>query len=136
MRSSIITPSITKIFSVEWNQNIASVQSQLLPAAKHFVLPDLPDIISDQDRIEFSQKCINPSQRIHTVAACNHANSESLLNVVSDVDPGSTILIVGGNNKKSNSQTAMSSIDAATILNNEMDNISGLLYNTNNNSKQ
>jgi hypothetical protein len=122
MRSGIITPSITKIFSVEWNQNIASVQSQLLPATKHFILPDLPDIISDQDRLEFSKKCINPSQRIHTVAACNHDNSESLLNFVSDVDPGSKILIVGGNNK-SNSQTTMSSIDAATILHNEMDNV-------------
>jgi len=117
---TVITPSINKVFSVEWNQNTASVQSQLFPAAKHFVLPDLPsDILSDQNRVDFSNNT-NPNQRIHTVAACNHENHDSLLKCVSNVDSSSKILIVGGNNRRPN---AMSSIDAATILYNEKGNV-------------
>ncbi len=117
MRSNNIL-SASKIFSVEWNQNVAAVQNQLLPAASHFVFPDLPDVFSDQDRSDFS-RATDPIQRIHTVAACHHENSESLLNSVSMVDPTSKILVVGGNNRGPNSMT---SIEAARILQNEKEN--------------
>jgi hypothetical protein len=118
MRSSLMTTA-TKIFSVEWNQNVAAVQNQLLPAATHFVFPDLPEVFSDEDRVNFAS-ITDPNQRIHTVATCQHENAESLLNSVSNVEPGSKILLVGGNNR---GPKTMSSIDAARILGNEKENI-------------
>lgn len=108
----------TKYFSVEWNQNVAAVQSQLLPAASHFVFPDLPEVFSETDQVDFSSNT-EPTQRIHTVAACQHDTVESLLNSVSSLDPASKILLVGGNNRGPNT---MSSIDAARILQNEKEN--------------
>ena len=76
MRASTCISTATRIFSVEWNQNVAAVQDQLLPAASHFVFPDLPEVFSDQDKIEFSNDT-DPGQQIHTVAACQHENAES-----------------------------------------------------------
>jgi len=98
---------------------VAAVQTQLLPAATHFVFPDLPEVFSDVDRVTFSSNT-DPNQRIHTVAACQHENVDSLLNSVSNVKAGSKILIVGGNNRGSNT---MSSMDAARILQNEKENV-------------
>ncbi len=115
--SRILTAS--KIFSVEWNPNVAAIQNQLLPAASHFVFPDLPEVFSDQDRIDFCSKT-DPNQRIHTVAACQHETSGSLLKSVSNVDPASKILVVGGNNRGPNT---MSSIEAARILQNEKESV-------------
>jgi len=84
MRPSRMSP-VSKFFSVEWNQNVAAVQTQLLPAATHFVFPDLPEVFSDDDRVTFSSNT-DPNQRIHTVAACQHENVDSLLNSVSNVE--------------------------------------------------
>jgi len=107
-----------KIFSVEWNRNVAAVQHQLLPATTDFVFPDLPEIFSDNDRADFSDKT-RPQQRVYTIATCHHASTESLLKSVSHIDPESKILLVSGNNSGSNT---MSSIDAAKILQNEIEN--------------
>lgn len=111
--------SASKIFSIEWNQNVAPIQNQLLPAATNFVFPDLTEVFSDEDREDFSSNT-DPNQRIHTVATCQHKNSESLLNSVSKVDPDSIILLVGGNNR---GPKTMSSICAAKILQNEKENV-------------
>lgn len=118
MRSTTFISTATRIFSVEWNQNVAAVQNQLLPAASHFVFPDLPDVFSDQDKLEFCSNT-DPDQRIHTVAACEHETTESLLKSVSNVDPASKLLVVSGNNRAPNT---MSSIEAARILQNEKEN--------------
>lgn len=112
-------PTATKIVSVEWNQNVAAVQNQLRPAATQFVFPDLPNVCSDKDRVDFASIITDPNQRIHTVATCQHENAESLLKSVSDIDPGSNLLLVGGNNRGPNT---LSSIDAARILRNEKGN--------------
>jgi len=107
-----------KIFSVEWNRNVALVQNQLLPATTDFVFPDLPEIFSDNDRADFSRKT-DPKQRVYTIATCHHASTESLLKSVSHIEPESKILLVSGNNSGPNT---MSSIDAAKILQNEIEN--------------
>jgi hypothetical protein len=114
-------PTATKLFSVEWNPSIAAtaVQNHLLPAATHFVFPDLSDVFSDDDRVQFVSTVPDPNQRIHTVATCQHETAESLLTSLSDVEPGSNILLVGGNNRGPNT---LSSIDAARILANEKEN--------------
>lgn len=117
MRSGL-SPSVGRMFSVEWNQNVAAVQSQLLPATNHFVLPDLPDIVSDQDRTDFLSST-DSFQRIHTVAACHHETADSLLKSVSYVEPNSKLLLVGGNKHGPNT---MSSMEAAMILRNEKEN--------------
>jgi len=119
MRAGSSFPLLGKIFSVEWNQSVAAVQSRLLPAAAHFVLPDLPEILSDRDRADFSA-ATDPSQRIHTVATCHHETAESLLNSVAHVDPESKLLLVGGNNR---GPKTLSSVDAAKILRNERGNV-------------
>ena len=119
MRPTTSISTATRIFSVEWNQNVAAVQNQLLPAASHFVFPDLPDVFSDQDKLEFCSNT-DPDQRIHTVAACEHETTESLLKSVSNVDPASKILLVSGNNRGPNT---LSSIEAARILQNEKENV-------------
>eukprot|EP00536_Pseudo-nitzschia_multiseries_P016401 jgi/Psemu1/221196/e_gw1.1102.38.1 len=107
MRATSRLPLVGKIFSVEWNPSVAAVRSELRPVAAHFVLPDLPDIISDRDRADFSA-ATDPGHRIHTVAA------------VEGVDPESKLLLVGGNRR---GPTTMSSLDAARILRNEKENV-------------
>lgn len=118
MRSGLL-PLVSKTFSVEWNQNVAAVQTQLYPAATNFVFPDLPEVFSDEDRADFSCNT-HINQRIYTVATCHHETAESLLSSISDVEQGSKILLVGGNHRGPNS---MSSIDAANILRNEKENV-------------
>ncbi|KAG7362047.1 hypothetical protein IV203_025713 [Nitzschia inconspicua] len=113
---------ITKpIISVEWgpNSSIAKIRSQLQPAASHFVLPDLPQIYSENDRQEFLQ-CTETHQRIQTIAACRHEDYNSLLNTAkTTIHPDSKILLVGGNDKHPSS---LSTIQAANILKNEVVN--------------
>jgi 5,10-methylenetetrahydrofolate reductase len=118
MRPNLISAA-TKIFSVEWNQNVASVQNQLFPAATHFVFPDLPEVFTDEDRDQFSGST-DTNQQIYTIATSQHENADSLLKKVSNVDPGAVLLLVSGNSR---GPETMSSIEAAKILQNEKGNI-------------
>eukprot|EP00535_Pseudo-nitzschia_heimii_P004850 CAMPEP_0197186644 /NCGR_PEP_ID=MMETSP1423-20130617/14319_1 /TAXON_ID=476441 /ORGANISM="Pseudo-nitzschia heimii, Strain UNC1101" /LENGTH=274 /DNA_ID=CAMNT_0042638015 /DNA_START=164 /DNA_END=988 /DNA_ORIENTATION=+ len=117
--SSLLTTSSRMLLSVEWNSNVAEIRHRLVPSATHFVLPDLPGVVSDRERVDFSSRT-DPTQRIHTIATCRHESAESLLKSAScDVDPGSKLLLVSGNDRGPN---AISSIDAAGILKNEVGN--------------
>jgi hypothetical protein len=112
------------LFSVEWgyNRTIANVQSQLQPAASHFVLPDLPPVISDQDRVDFGA-CTESHQQIHTIATCRYNDYQSLLDkafTVSKHHPDSKLLLVGGNDKRPHQ--AVTSVQAAKMLCNEVEN--------------
>jgi 5,10-methylenetetrahydrofolate reductase len=112
------------LFSVEWspNRTISNIQSQLQPVASHFVLPDLPLVFSDQDRVDFSV-CTEPNQRIHTIATCRYDHYKSLLDTVLTLTahhPNSKLLLVGGNDKRPHSP--VTSIEAAKILRNEVGN--------------
>ena len=111
----------TRMLSIEWNPNVAAVRHRLVPPATHFVVPDLPGIVSDRDRADFSSG-MDPAQRIHTIAACHHETAESLLRTASGVDPGSKLLLVSGNNHHNRGPNTMSSVDAAKILRNEVGN--------------
>jgi hypothetical protein len=112
----------SRIFTVEWSPRVGQIHSQLLlpNVATHFVLPDLPQVYSDTDRAAFLTS-VEPSLRIHTVAACRHETARSLLTSVSMVEPESTILLVGGNDK--GRAGSLSTIEAANILRNERDNL-------------
>jgi 5,10-methylenetetrahydrofolate reductase len=124
--ASSVTTTANKpiLFSVEWgpNRTIANIQSQLQPAASHFVLPDLPRVISDQDRTDF-WAYTESYQRIHTIATCRYDHYKSLLDTVFSLTkhhPDSKILLVGGNDKQAHSP--LSSVQAAKILHNEVGN--------------
>ncbi|VEU35797.1 unnamed protein product [Pseudo-nitzschia multistriata] len=124
------SPAAGKIVSVEWNKSVAEVRSLLLPAAAHFVLPDLPGVVSDRDREAFETGTgDDPSSRIHTVAACHHETAESLLAAVDGVHPDARLLVVGGDqnrnqttNPRCRGPSALSALDAAKILSSERGN--------------
>jgi hypothetical protein len=94
------------------------IQSQLQPAASHFVLPDLPSIYTEQDRDDFCASTL-PQQRIHTIATCRHRDHRSLLKAFQSsssaaaIHESSKILLVGGNDK---SLSSLSTTETAKIL--------------------
>ena len=114
--------------TVEWSPKLLTVHSEI--SASHFVFPDLPNVheYSDQERKNYFN-AIPPSQRIQTIAACNH-DEKSLGQLV--IEAGK-LLVVGGhdknclldNKKNSNSNAnkkgsssccALSTTDAVQIL--------------------
>ena len=102
--------------TVEWSAKVASIHSQLLPRSTHFLLPNLPDIISpEQEQLYYDMN--QPKTRIQTIAACLH-NHDSLLKCVAASSANNAknvdkFLIVGGNNKGSGT---MSTVEAARII--------------------
>ena len=100
--------------TVEWSPKLAAVQS--LINATHFVLPDLPTIYTDQDRINYFHT-VPQQNRIQTISACRHSE-KTLRSLVFEAD---RILIVGGNDKNSDSKCTLSTVEAARILQTETD---------------
>jgi 5,10-methylenetetrahydrofolate reductase len=91
--------------------------SQLSKSCSHFVLPDLPNIYSENDRDEF-KNTISIEKRIQTLAVCRHTE-KSLKNFVLESDK---LLIVGGNDKHKEQSVKCSSLttnDAIRILREE-----------------
>lgn len=99
--------------TVEWSPNVSLVQSQLLPVATHFVLPDLPSVYSDQSRAQYFQETA-PNQRIRTIACSHHTTDKCLLETIRQLPSCDKILLVGGNDKKSSS--TLSTTEAAKII--------------------
>lgn len=82
--------------TVEWSPKLLTAHSEI--SASHFVLPDLPNVheYSDHERKNYFN-AIPPSQRIQTIAACNH-DETSLRKLV--IKAGK-LLVVGGHDKNS-----------------------------------
>lgn len=93
--------------TVEWSRKVASVHSEL-SCATHFVLPDLPGVISKELQREFYQ-CTHPTTRILTLVASQHTPSSLEKWIHERAEESDTFLIVGGNAKNS---TSLSSVDA------------------------
>jgi hypothetical protein len=106
MRPSLPIPR-WKFHSVEWNPKVASVHAQL-PESTHFVLPDLPDVYTQDDRVDYMFR-VSPPQRILTVSACRHT-PETLSRSSFDAD---NLLLVGGNEQ---TEDSLSTVAAAKIL--------------------
>ncbi|KAI2510289.1 hypothetical protein MHU86_4167 [Fragilaria crotonensis] len=106
----------TKFCTVEWSAKISGVRSQIEPYTTHFLLPNLPSIITrEQENLYFSE--IKPEMRICTIAASLHDN-KSLRQRVADCSPKvDKYLIVGGNSKgESAGTTSLSTVEAARII--------------------
>jgi len=133
---------------VEWNPKVASYlfrnttaapatgtsSSQSSSSSSYFVLPDLPELlITNTDaHDEFCRTITNPKQRIITIATCHHS-ARSLLHTVASptMEPGTTLLLVGGNTKKNGTMedtnwkttTSLSSLEAAQLLTQERETV-------------
>jgi hypothetical protein len=112
---------VTKFCIVEWSTKISGVRSQLEPYTTHFLLPNLPSIITpEQEHSYFSE--IGPPMRIRTIAASLH-DHKSLRHCLADgshkVDK---YLIVGGNSKcESAGKMSLSTVEAVRIMQAETD---------------
>lgn len=98
--------------TVEWGRKTSSVHS-FIPHATHFVLPDLPNILTPDIRNDFYKAIDKPANRIVTIAASQHtpASLEEWLQEHSH--ESDTLLIVGGNAKNSTSLSSAQAIRAA-----------------------
>ena len=111
-----------KFHTVEWSPKVAEIQSQL--NATHFVLPDLPNVYTPQDRSDYFSQ-VPPSQRILTVATSRYT-SKTLIDSTFQAD---TLLLVGGNEKTS---STLSTVEAAEILSNDQHSSNTILWATTN----
>jgi hypothetical protein len=106
--------------SVEWNPNVARIQSQLLSRATHFVLPDLPDVFDLDQQKEF-YAAVPPSQRIQTIAAGLHTAGTLAEFLVQSRDTVDKLLIVGGNSKQHQGLSTLQAIQVAKDVSNNVD---------------
>jgi 5,10-methylenetetrahydrofolate reductase len=120
-----------KFRTVEWSHRVAlavhhAEKSILTLLATHFVLPDLPDVMTPHLQTQFHQattaatsSCSTSSSphRIRTIAACRHtaATFRETIQAVqaSDTTRVDQWLVVGGNDKTSNSFSALQAIPKA-----------------------
>ena len=104
--------------SVEWSTKIHQVRAQLHPFATHFVLPNLPNVVTPEHEHQFFQS-IPPHARICTIAACRHNVSSLRKSLANDDKPKvDKYLLVGGNGK---GETSLTTVEAAYILRGETD---------------
>lgn len=96
--------------TVEWSRKVASVHSDLRHAATHFVLPNLPGIITPDLESEFHQ-ATTPSSRIVTVVAAQHTRNTLQEWVHEHSNEYNILLIVGGNAKSSTSLSSAQAIE-------------------------
>lgn len=106
MRQSL-SLSRWKFHSVEWNPKVAVVQKNL-PESTNFVMPDLPNVLTDDDRVEYMFQVSRP-KRVLTVSACRHT-PESLSQSSFKADK---LLLVGGNEQ---TEDSLSTVAATKIL--------------------
>ncbi len=101
--------------TVEWSPKLSKVIRAKKIRSTHFVLPDLPGIISQKGKDEYFQT-IPYHQRIQTIASCQY-NDASVL--CADVRAGK-VLVVGGNSKNERKGENFSTLQVAEILQNEI----------------
>lgn len=102
--------------TVEWTPKLSDVHKHINATVTHFVLPDLPSVYSNSSKNIYFD-LISPHKQIQTIAACNH-NHKSLRDVVKSIETDK-ILLVGGNRKDECSNSFMSTVEAAKIIQNE-----------------
>ncbi len=102
--------------TVEWSQKLSRVLQTEKIRSTHFVLPDLPGIISQKDKNEYF-KTIPRHQRIQTIASCRYDDASLLC---ADIR-ADKVLVVGGNGKNEKQREYFSTEQVAKILQNEMD---------------
>ncbi|CAJ1935171.1 unnamed protein product [Cylindrotheca closterium] len=115
MRPSFTALSLWKHNSVEWSPKLTAVQAHLR-ANTRYVLPDLPHVLTSEEREDFMLQ-VSPPNRVVTIATCHHTPS-SLKEFSLKAD---TILLVGGNDK---SDKTLSTSDAAILLKEQNEDIS------------
>lgn len=110
---------VTKFCIVEWSAKINEVRSQLDPYTTHFVLPNLPSIITpEQENVYYSE--ILPQTRIRTIAASLHDHKSLRRCVADNIIKVDKYLLVGGNSKGMET-TSLSSLEASRIIRGETD---------------
>lgn len=121
MRASTVALSLWKYNSIEWSPKVSAIQSQLLQSKNdtRYVLPDLPQVLTQEDRLDFMSK-VSPPNRIITVATCHHTPASLVGLNLMKTSSESTILLVGGNDA---SDKTMSTTDAACLLKEQDENI-------------
>jgi len=98
--------------TVEWSRKVASVHWEL-SRVTHFVLPDLPGVLSREDQRDFFG-ATTPSTRIVTLVASQHTPATLEQWIQERSQESDTFLVVGGNAKNSTSLTSVEAIQTAT----------------------
>lgn len=101
----------TYIQTVEWGRMVASVHSELVHAT-HFVLPNLPGVLTPDIERKFFESTTPPT-RIVTIVAAQYTPSTLERWVQDNMDESDAFLVVGGNDKNA---TCMTSVQAIKTL--------------------
>ena len=114
------TRSVPMYCTVEWSPKISEVRSRLQPFTTHFVLPNLPSIITpDQENSFFSE--VQPQNRIRTIAASLHDHKSLRIFVADNIHKVDKYLLVGGNSKNKGGIMSLSTVEASRIIQGETD---------------
>ena len=97
--------------TVEWSRKLASVHLEVC-CATHFVLPDLPGVISDDLQKDFYE-ATTPPARIITLVASRHTPTTLEQWIQEHSHESDTFLVVGGNAKNCASLSSIEAIKTA-----------------------
>lgn len=106
--------------TVEWSRQVASIRPQLV-SPSHYVLPDLPDVITPDLRQDFYEATL-VENRIVTVQVSRHSEATLCDFIQQHINHVNKFLIVGGNTKINSSLSTVEALQLSKILINNGNN--------------